>query len=109
MAGAPHTLIAPLVGAGCASETADGCGLKWWVVVLVNFSQFFIVADRDRDFSLQLFLLWLLLQLYVLHTTMRTAFRRIDSQESARGSVEEEWDFAVSNDQARHVTARNGT
>ena len=102
MHGAPRTRLAPLVGdcsslggAGGSSsaggvggdssingEGGDGgdCGLRWWAVYLVEFGQFFEDGDRDRDFSLQLFLLWLLLQLYVLHTTMRTAFQLATAQ-----------------------------
>ena len=40
----------------------DGCGLEWTLMILVNWISFFEDSYRERDLSLLVFIIWLLLQ-----------------------------------------------
>ena len=81
--GASKTHITTLRGSGCDDGSAapnDDCGLDWTAVVLIDWIGFFSDWYRDRDLSLLVFFIFLVLQLHVVQVLVHASFRHIEHE-----------------------------
>ena len=86
--GAPRTFVTLIEGSDCGanSTVAAGCGLNWAAVILIDWVEFFAEWYQERDLSLMIFTILLVLQLHLVQVLMHSSLRYVEETHGKQDS-----------------------